>query len=129
MNRTPEETLRSYVSAFETLSPDAMVPFYLLPCMFIAPQGVTVVGDAGAARALASKLIEHARSQGYKRTEIVDLQARRLSESLASLSGVFVRLGAGGEEIGRFGFSYILVRGGEDWRITVALAHEAPTPS
>ena len=58
----PEETLREYVQAFETLNPEVVFPFYHSPCMFIAPFGVSLAADANAARDTASALIEHARS-------------------------------------------------------------------
>lgn len=126
MSASPEETLRAYVRAFESLDPDAVVPFYRLPCTFVAPHGVSVVSDAEAARALAGALVAHARSQGYRRTEIVGLETRRLAESIASLSGTFVRHRADDAEIGRFGFTYTMWRSGEEWKIVVAMAHDAP---
>jgi len=54
---TPEEALRAYVEAFETLDADAVVPFYHTPCMFIAPQGVFVAEGVDAARGVASRRI------------------------------------------------------------------------
>jgi len=94
--------------------------------MFIAPFGVSLATDADAARHTACALIGHARSQGYRRTEIRQLHVRALASNLASLSGVFVRLGVGDHEIGRFGFSYVMRDDGTGWRIVVAMAHDAP---
>lgn len=128
MNRRPEEALRAYVAAFETLDPDAVASFYHLPCVFVGPPGVTVVADASAARGMARALIEHARGQGYRRTEIRALETRALAESLASATGVFVRFGSEGKEISRFGFAYTLLReAAVGWRIVVAVAHDAPS--
>lgn len=126
MARDPAETLRAYVKAFETLDPEVVLPFYHSPCMFVAPFGVSLAADAEAARRTASALIEHARSQGYRRTEMSQLQQKTLASNLVSLSGVFVRFGAGDHEIGRFGFSYVLRDDGTGWRIVVAVAHDAP---
>ena len=125
MNLQPDEALREYVRAFERLDPDAVASFYHLPCMFLGPPGVTVVSDPAAARGVASHLIEHARSQGYRRTEIQELETRTLAESLASISGVFTRFNSEEEEIGRFGFSYIMRRDAEGWRILLAAAFDA----
>ncbi len=129
MNDDPEETLRAYVKAFESLDADAVVPFYHLPCMFLAPPGVSLVADAAAARGLVEKLIEHARSQGYRRTETVGLSTTRLADTLASLSGVFVRFDGEDREISRFGFLYVLHRSAGAWRIAVAVAYGAPPAS
>ena len=126
MNDGPEETLRAYVQAFESLDPDAVVPFYHQPCLFVSPFGVSLAADAGAARGIVSQLVEHARSQGYRRTQIRGLEVKELADSVALLSGTFVRFGAGDGEIGRFGFVYVLHRGAGGWRIAVAVGHGVP---
>jgi len=127
MRGTPSEMLDAYVRAFETLRGENVVPFYELPCTFIRPDGAWVVPDGATALVLANHLIEHAKGQGYHRTEVVDLMVRALAPALAELSGVFVRYDGSQSEIARFGFTYI-VRGGTDqWRIVVAVAHEADT--
>ena len=127
LNAKPEVTLEAYVRAFESLDPDAIVPFYRLPCMFIAATDVTIVLDAAVARGVAAKLIEHARSQDYRRTEILNLEVKTLAERLASLSGVFARCNSSGEEISRFGFVYTMLRADTGWQIVVAIAHAAPS--
>jgi hypothetical protein len=124
MPGTPTEMLTAYVRAFETLSTAAVVPFYDLPCTFIRPDGVWVVQDEAAAAVLATHLIEHARSQGYHRTDISRLAVRTLAANLAELEGVFVRYDAAQEEIARFGFTYIVRHGDRGWRIVVAVAHD-----
>jgi len=125
LNKKPEEILDAYVRAFESLDADAVVPFYHLPCMFIAPTGVTLVLDAEVARGVAAKLIEHARSQDYRRTEILDLEVRMLADRLASLSGVFARFNSKGQEISRFGFAYTMYGVETGWKIVCAIAHAA----
>ncbi len=125
MKEKPEDALRAYVRAFETLDPDAIARFYHRPCMFIAPPGASLASDSDAARAVAARLVEHARSEGYRRTEVLNLKVKRLADSLASLTGVFVRYSAADEEISRFGFGYTLWHDGTSWRIVVAMAHDA----
>jgi hypothetical protein len=127
MTQTPLEMLDAYVRAFETLRAEAVVPFYELPCTFIRPDGTWVVQDEATALALANHLIEHATSQGYRRTAVSAVTTRTLAPGLAELCGVFHRYDAADAEIARFGFTYI-VRGGSDgWRIVVAVAHDAST--
>ena len=125
MTGTPVGMLQAYVRAFETLRGEDVVPFYELPCTFIRPDGVWVVQDDATALVLANHLIDHAKNQGYRRTEVVALIERTLAAGLAELAGVFVRRDAGDSEIARVGFTYI-VRGGDgEWRIVVAVAHDA----
>ena len=125
MSGTPTDMLTAYVRAFETLRPEAVVPFYDLPCTFVRPDGVWIVQDEAAAVVLVNHLIDHARSQGYHRTDISRLAVRALAANLAELEGVFVRYDAAQEEIARFGFTYIVRRGEGGWRIVVAVAHDA----
>lgn len=127
MTGTPSEMLDAYVRAFETLRGENVVPFYALPCTFIRPDGAWVVQDEATALVLANHLIEHAKGQGYHRTEVVGLEIRALAPELAELTGVFVRYDGLQSEIARFGFTYILRGGTGQWRIVVAVAHEAGT--
>ena len=125
MPGTPTDMLTAYVRAFETLSAEAVVPFYDLPCTFVRPDGAWVVQDEAAAVALVNHLIDHARSQGYLHTDVSRLAVRTLAANLAELEGVFVRYDAAQEEITRFGFTYIVRHGDRGWRIVVAVAHDA----
>jgi hypothetical protein len=104
-----------------------VIEYYHLPCTFIRPDDAWVMQDKSTALVLAGHLIEHAKGQGYRRTEVSKLRTRALAPGLVELSGVFVRYDASQSELGQFGFTYI-VRGGSDkWRIVVAVAHDAET--
>lgn len=127
MNPAPLEMLDAYVRAFETLRAEEVVPFYELPCTFIRPDGVWVVQDEATALVLARHLIDHAKSQGYHATDVPEVAVRTLAPGLAELTGVFVRYDASHLEVGRFGFTYIVRRGPDGWRIVVAVAHEPLT--
>ena len=123
MTERSELAFDSYMKAFETLDPEMALPFYHLPSMFIAPQGVFPVPDTNTARALLSQFMGQLRSQSYRRTEVVDLTVRTLSPDLASCAGTFVRFNASGEEIARAGFTYIMRNAGS-WKIVVATLHD-----
>ena len=75
--------LKSYVEAFETLDPDEVVHCCRLPCMLIAPGNQIVVDSSALAREVVGHLMEQARNQGYHRTEIRDVSARRRASDLA----------------------------------------------
>lgn len=124
MHDSPEAALRAYVAAFESLNVEAVVPFYDSPCLFIAPFGVSMAVDTAAARPIATAMIEHARSVGYRRTEIRDLRLERLADNLATLSGDFIRFGEGDAEVGRMGFTYIMRDVGAGWRFVVAVGRD-----
>jgi hypothetical protein len=123
MTDSPESAFHAYIRAFETLDPEAALPFYHLPGMFIAPQRVFAVPDTNTARTLLSQFMGQLRSQSYRRTEVVGLTVRNLSPDLASCAGTFVRFNASGEEIARVGFTYTMRNAGS-WKIIVAAVHE-----
>lgn len=129
MSQTPFKMLSMYVRAFESLQAEQVVPFYELPCTFIRSDGVWVVQDEATAFVLANHLIEHAKNQGYHKTEISDVAMRTLAAGLVELTGVFIRYGASQTEIARFGFTYILRANSDTWKIVVAVAHDANAES
>ena len=127
MTDTPEAALHAYLRALEPLDPEAALPFYHVPSMFIAPQGVFAATDAGAVRALLAQFMDQLRVQAYRRTELRGLEVRGLSDGLASCAGVFVRFDASGQEIARPGFTYTMRKSGGSWKIVVATLHDPPT--
>jgi hypothetical protein len=127
MTDRPEAALSAYMRAFETLDPEAALPFYHLPSMFIAPQGVVAATDADTLRALLAQFMGQLRAQSYGRTDISGLEVRALSSELASCTGVFVRFNASGQELARPGFTYTMRNSGGSWKILVAALHDALT--
>lgn len=119
--------LNAYVRAFESLRADEVVTFYHLPCTFIRPDGIWVVQDEATSLILVNHLIDHAKAQGYHRTEIEEFKMRTLAQGLVELNGVFIRYGSSQAEISRFGFTYIVRSNADNWKIVVAIAHEAHT--
>lgn len=123
MTDDPESAFHAYLRAFETLDPEAALPFYQIPVLFIAPQGTFRARDTDTARALLSQFMGQLRSQSYRRTEVVDLTVHELAPDLASCTGTFVRFNMADEEIARVGFTYTLRHAGS-WKIAVAVVHE-----
>lgn len=124
MSSSPVQMLADYVRAFESQRAEEVVPFYLLPCTFIRPDGTWVVQDAETALVLVRHMMDHALSQGYRTTATSRLVRRDLAANLVELAGDFERFDAQGEPIARFGFTYILREVSGAWRIQVAIAHE-----
>ena len=121
-----KSTFLAYLRAFEKLDPALVLPFYHLPAMFIAPQGIFVLADANTASTLLTQVMQQLRSQSYLRTEVTNLVVRQLSPSLVSCAGVFARIDTNGQEIARLGFTYTMRSNAGSWQIVVALLHELP---
>lgn len=115
--------ISGYVRAFETLDPEKVVDFYAPTCIFIRPERATAATDRDSQLKIADFLIEHAKSGDYHRTEIEGLKVTVRGDRLAMATGTFIRFGSMGNEIGRFGATYILKKDDEgQWLIVVAMA-------
>ena len=127
MASTPAELLPAYVKAFETLDPTALVPFYHLPCLFLAPGYQGVVAEPAQAQAVVAYLMDQARAQGFRRSEIHDLEVVPLSADLARLTCSYVRFDGEGAEVARFGSTYLARCVAGVWGIAAAVAHDPLT--
>lgn len=126
LSTTPDDVVRAYTAAFESLDPAAISAFYAPPCLFISPGSAHAAPDPPAALAIASFLVQQAKAQGYRRSHIAGLSTALLGPDLATATGTFVRLDADDHELMRFGFLYVLRQVDGRWRISVAAAFPAP---
>lgn len=115
----------AYFRAFQTLDPEAVIPYYHVPCMLLAPQGVLVVATAAEARTLFAGMMKGLEARGYAKSESAGLRVTRLSDDTAVLSTRVVRLKADGDELERFGATYSLRRTDAGWKIVVLTVHDA----
>ena len=116
-----------YAKAFETLNPQAVVPYYHEPCMFISPQGVVVLTSQAHVGTFFAEVMEGLSARGYARSTFLNLQGKQLSDILAVVSGVGVWLKADGDELQRFGLTYTLRNTDGNWKIIVATVHDTET--
>lgn len=121
---TPDETLIDYTRAFASLDARQVVPFFEVPCLFVSSANSVSTATIEAVEGVVQALVAQASHSNYARTEIIDLVTRSLGAALHWLAGTFVRYDAFGVEVARFGFSYVMRRRDDQWRIVVALAHE-----
>lgn len=124
----PETALRHYASAFEATDADAiadrLVGSYHMPSMFVTPWGVNVFSNPEEARANVSQAIETMRAFGYKRTDCLNLETRWFASDLATVTGVFVRVGSDEKELNRTGFTYTMRLAEDHWKIVCAILHD-----
>jgi ketosteroid isomerase-like protein len=116
-----------YAKAFETLDPQAVIPHYHEPCMFISPQGVAVMANQAQIVTFFAQVMEGLRVRGYGSSTFLNLQGKQLSDILAVVSGVGVWLKTDGDELQRFGLTYTLRNVDGKWRIIVATVHDIDT--
>lgn len=116
-------TFATYVDAFQTLNPDAALPYCHVPCMFLSPQGVQVMATATEVHALFTRVMTGLKARGYTRSEITDLHVQQMSEDIAFLSVSRVRYKTDGQELERLGETYTVRKTADGWKIVVATMH------
>ena len=118
------QAFTNYIQAFQTLDPDAAVPYFHCPCMFISPQGVHVFATADDVRTLLTQIMAGLRARGYARSELLDLHVNRMSRNTALLTVSRIRYATDGRELERFGETYTLRSAEREWKIAVAMIHD-----
>jgi ketosteroid isomerase-like protein len=122
------DAFQRYVRAFQSLDADAILPFYDEPCLLISPQGSVPLLTHADVKRFFQDLMADLRKQGYGSSEFPQLRGTLLSQTLTLVSGTGVWRKTGGEELRRFGLTYLLRRTDHSWRIAVAAIHD-PTSS
>ncbi len=117
-------TFTTYVDAFQTLNPDATLPYCHVPCLFISPQGVRVMATAAEAAALFTHVMAGLKARGYARSELTDLHVQQMSEHIAFLSVSRVRYKTDGQELERLGETYTFCKTADGWKIVAATMHD-----
>jgi len=119
------ESFQRYVAAFGTLDARAVVPHFHTPAMLISPQGVVAFASGDEVERFYRQFaMADLPAKGYGGTELVRVEERRLGADLAEVSGVLLWKTKGGQEMSRFGATYVLRRAAEGWKIVVAVIHD-----
>jgi ketosteroid isomerase-like protein len=125
--RAITETFTSYVEAFQTLNPHAVLPYCHVPCLLISPQGVRLMKTPLEVEALFARMLEGLQSRRYARSEITGLHVTQMSEHIAFVSVSRVRYTIDGQELERLGETYTLRKTDDGWKIVVATVHDPDT--
>jgi ketosteroid isomerase-like protein len=121
------QTFTSYVQAFQTLNPQAMVPYCEAPCMLISSQGTLVMATPAEIEALFIGLIEGLKARSYGRSELTDLHVKQMSDHIAFVSVSRVRYRTDGQELERLGETYTFRKTADGWKIVAAAMHDPDT--
>ena len=113
-----------YVQAFQTLRASAVGSYLHLPCMFIAPQGVTVMSNTAEVESLLDRMMEGLKTRGYARSELTDVAAISLSENIVLVSVSRARYKTDGSQLERVGETYTFRKIDNGWKIVTATVHD-----
>jgi ketosteroid isomerase-like protein len=121
------QTFTHYIQTFQRLDPHATLPYFHVPCMFIAAQGVRVLATAADVEALLAQVMEGLKARSYARSELMDFHVKQMSGNTALVSVSRVRYATDGRELERLGETYTLRRTEGGWKIAVAMIHDPDT--
>ncbi len=115
-------TYADYITAFQTLDPQAVLPWYHLPCLFQSARGLQLLATAADLEALFARMMADLKARSYARTELTEIQVKQLNASGALLTIRGVRVAASGAEIERIGASYVLHKTAGTWQFALVAA-------
>jgi ketosteroid isomerase-like protein len=119
------EAFQRYARAFQTLDPSAVVSSFHQPALMISPRGVVALPDPAAIERTYQGVMAELVKSAYARTDFRNLTERQLSDELAVVTGSGAWIDQAGKQFSTFGVSYTFRLVKQQWRIVVAIIHEA----
>jgi ketosteroid isomerase-like protein len=120
---TVSETLRDYYAASNKLDLPAMVSYFHEPLTFISAAGVRCFATRADAVTLLEGFFARRRAMGAVRTDWTESYIKELSDTLAVAGIGVVRFAADGAELERVGWTYLLQKTANGWKIAVLASH------
>ncbi len=118
------EAFLKYTQAFQTLDPAAPVSHFHQPALMATPEGIRVLSTASDVAEAYQRLMRMLQGTDYAHSDFVNLTSRRLSETLAIVSGGCIWKKKNGEDMQRFGITYTFTLSKGGWKILSALIHD-----
>jgi ketosteroid isomerase-like protein len=117
----------TYFEAFQRLDPDAVLPYYHVPCLILAREALHAITRVDEMRSLLGQMMGGLKASAYQRSEWTSLGVRQLDDRLAMLSAGVIRYKSDGAELERFGATYTLRRTDSGWKFVMLAIHDATT--
>ena len=125
------QTYRDYCEACESLVPEAVLPFYHTPWLYISSEETSVITTQEETVASFARMMDMLRKADYTRTDIIKISARQMSKDLALESVDLERYDSNEEQLGGIGktytYAYTLRKTDDLWKIIVVMAHDPET--
>lgn len=121
-------TYQDYVSAFETLEPSAILPYYHAPCMIISSKKVYNLATPEEIATNFATGMEALRKADYARTDIIDLNVEQKGVGVAVVRADLKRVNKYGKQLGSQGgiyrYTYTLRKKEGRWQVVTAISHD-----
>ena len=122
---TISRAFERYVDTFQSLDPKATLRHLHVPSLILDARGPHMLSSADEAEAFLTKVMRDLDARGYARSDIAESCVHVLSETTALVSVSRVQRSVTDRELERLGETYMLCRTGDNWKIVVAVVHDA----
>jgi ketosteroid isomerase-like protein len=119
-----QKTFGAYATAFNTLDPTAVEPYFHKPAMLMTSDQYVVMADSKAVLAVFNKLMSSLKDKNFKESKVLSLEIKQLSDNQGLVVGAAKRFDKESKEIEHFGFTYTLRKTDQGWKIIVGVLHD-----
>ena len=116
--------LTDYVAAFGSLDTQRVLPYYHEPLMFVTAARAGALTTRAEIEAWLKQVFARLKERGYARSEYSQLHVKPLSAGVAMVSTQTVRYKADGQELEKLGFTYVLRKTSDGWKVAVLVGHD-----
>lgn len=123
------QAFKDYVAAVGTLEAQRVAPYYHEPyhepLMFVAAAGARSLATRADIEAWLTPVFARLKERGYARSDWAEFQSKLLSSGVAVVSTQTVRYKTDGQPMETLGFTYVLRKTKEGWKVAVLIGHDA----
>lgn len=119
------QAFKDYVAAVGTLEAQRVAPYYHEPLMFVAAAGARSLATRADIEAWLTPVFARLKERGYARSDWAEFQSKLLSSGVAVVSTQSVRYRTDGQPMETLGFTYVLRKTKEGWKVAVLIGHDA----
>ena len=114
-----------YGRAVGSFDAQRLAPYYDSPLTIVTAARTVVLKDPSEIQGFMNPFWERLKQRGWSgKAESPQINVRRLGSGMALASVLVVRYKADGAELERGGFTYVLRKTGDQWKIAVLVGHD-----
>jgi ketosteroid isomerase-like protein len=117
------QAFKDYVAAVASLDAQRVAPHYHEPLMVVAAAGARALATRADIEAWLGPVFAGLRKRGYARSDWSEFHSKLLSNGVAVVSTQTVRYKTDGQELEKVGFTYILRKTNDGWKVAVLIGH------
>jgi ketosteroid isomerase-like protein len=118
------QAFKNYVAEVGSLDAQRVAAYYHEPLMFVTTARAGAFNTRAEIEAWLKSVFAGMKQRGYARSDWSDFHAKMLSAGVAVISTQTVRYKADGQELERLGFTYLLRKTGDGWKVAVLVGHD-----